>query len=102
LEVVNRAVALDNSLGRKTGLLKVSVDIRGEHEIAVRFGPADFEQPAEPGVWDGVSIKVKPVPIERPRQCRVVAEPCWIRHFLAGKAAVDIHPPSSARKRRKC
>jgi hypothetical protein len=42
LEVVNGAVAFNNSFRRKTGILKVSVHVRREHKTASQLGSTDF------------------------------------------------------------
>jgi hypothetical protein len=82
LEVVNGAVAFNNSLRRKPRLLEVSVNIRREDKITMRLGAGDLQQLIEALVRRRFAIEVQPVPIKGPGQMRVLLEPSRVGHFL--------------------
>jgi hypothetical protein len=57
-------MTLHNALGRKTGLLKMSIDVGREHPAAVRFSGRNPQEKVEPSMRLGATIKIQPMSIE--------------------------------------
>jgi hypothetical protein len=56
--MVNRTMTFHDPLRRIAGLLKMSIDVRGENELTTRFRRADSLQPAESGMGSSATIEV--------------------------------------------
>src|SRR5690606_11342171 len=109
---MNRPVTLEHTAAGEAGLLKVSVDIAGEHEGLVRKLRSDLLKDIESFVWPRVAIQVQTMTIKTPGHSGVTAEqlrrsdilktdarrleggvgaPESLRASEIGKAGVDTH-----------
>ncbi len=75
-------MTLHNALGRKTGLLKMPIDIGREHPAAVRFSGTKLQEIIEASMRVGASIEIEAMSIEGPREMRIALKPGRIRHLL--------------------
>src|SRR4029077_17440246 len=90
LQIVNRAVAFQNSALGKTSALEMAVDIAREHKKPVPEPLGPPQEHLESRMRSSVPVKIVAMAEEAPGQLRVAVEPAWVRHF--GKA-----PPSKRR-----
>src|SRR5262249_19512360 len=81
LKEMNRPVALEHALRRKTRALELPIDIAGENKVPIRPRLAPAAQDLETGVWHPGAIQIEPMPEETPRQRRVGAEPMRVGHL---------------------
>ena len=91
LQVVDRAVALDDRVLGEPGALELAVDVRCEDEEEarpLREAPEDLEAPMR----NRPAVELEPVAVEAPGELRVVVEPARARE-------VDEPQPSLAKRR---
>lgn len=74
--MIDRTMALDNSVLIKTGLLKMPVDIACENEITVWLDVGPFSQNVEAMMWRGGRIELITMSVEAP--CTE-----WVREEVA-------------------
>ena len=98
LQEVDRAVALQDSIGREACTLEMPVDVAGEDEVAQRAAFAPAAQDLEARVRGRGAIEVQAMAEEPPGLLRVPLEPDRVGDFLEPPAAKGrIGPPEPFR-----
>src|SRR5215213_9123747 len=86
LEVMQGAVAFDNSVIVKPGFLKLPIHIRGENEAAMDLARGDIQQLPKTRVRNGAAVQIQPMTVESPRQFGRSLEPVRMGHLLEAHA----------------
>ncbi len=79
--MIQRAVAFDDPVLRKSCFLKLTIYIRSEDEVSARLVRGDIEQLLETGVGDSRPIEIETVAVKSPGEFRRFLKPPWLGHF---------------------
>jgi MFS family permease len=86
LDVVDRAVALDDAVVRESGLRELPVDVGREDEAPVLHRVAPAPQEPEAGMRVRGPVQAQPVAVEAPGQPGFGREPARVRHVHEAQA----------------
>ena len=75
-------MTLHDALGRKTGLLKVPIDVGSERPAAVRFSGPNLQEIIEAAMRVGAPIEIEAMSVKGPREMRIALKPGGVRHLL--------------------